>query len=104
MVATITELRPIKRRVLIMVDGRRFACVPRAWVDELQLAQFDEVDADELGQAIAARQFEGAYAYALDLLAASMRTRKQVLTKLAGSAWPRAGCWTTRPTRRAARS
>ena len=83
MMATITELRPLKRRVLIMVDGRRFACVPRVWVDELQLEQFDEVDADELGQAIAARQFEGAYAYALDLLAASMRTRKQVLTKLA---------------------
>ena len=62
MMATITELRPLKRRVLIMVDGRRFACVPRAWVDELQLVQFDEVDADELGQAIAARQFEGAYA------------------------------------------
>lgn len=81
--ATITELRPIKRRVLIMVDGRRFACVPEAWARELELAQFDEVDADELGQAIASRQFEGAYSYALDLLAGSMRTRRQVLTKLA---------------------
>lgn len=81
--ATITELRPIKRRVLIMVDGRRFACVPRVWADELELCQFDEVDADELSSAIAARQFEGAYSYALDLLAASMRTKKQILTKLA---------------------
>lgn len=81
--ATITELRPIKRRVLIMVDGRRFACVPEAWARELELAQFDEVDADELGQAIASRQFEGAYSYALDMLASSMRTRRQVLTKLA---------------------
>lgn len=81
--ATITELRPIKRRVLVMVDGRRFACVPRAWVAELELKQFDEVDVDELSAAVAARQFEGAYAYALDMLAASMRTRRQVLTKLA---------------------
>lgn len=66
-----------------MVDGRRFACVPGAWVRELELGQFDEVDVDELGAAIASRQFEGAYAYALDMLAASMRTKKQILTKLA---------------------
>ena len=66
-----------------MVDGRRFACVPGAWVRELELRQFDEVDVDELGAAIASRQFEGAYAYALDMLAASMRTKKQILTKLA---------------------
>ena len=66
--ATITELRPIKRRVLIMVDGRHFACVPAAWIAELELNQFDEVDVDELEGAVAARQFEGAYAYALDLL------------------------------------
>lgn len=81
--ATITELRPLKRRIIIMVDGRRFACVPGAWVRELELGQFDEVDVDELGAAIASRQFEGAYAYALDMLAASMRTKKQILTKLA---------------------
>lgn len=81
--ATITELRPLKRRIIIMVDGRRFACVPGAWVRELELRQFDEVDVDELGAAIASRQFEGAYAYALDMLAASMRTKKQILTKLA---------------------
>lgn len=81
--ATITELRPLKRRIIIMVDGRRFACVPDAWVRELELRQFDEVDVDELGAAIASRQFEGAYAYALDMLAASMRTKKQILTKLA---------------------
>lgn len=81
--ATITELRPLKRRIIIMVDGRRFACVPGAWVRELELRQFDEVDVDELGVAIASRQFEGAYAYALDMLAASMRTKKQILTKLA---------------------
>ena len=43
-----------------MVDGRRFACVPGAWVRELELRQFDEVDVDELGAAIASRQFEGA--------------------------------------------
>ena len=66
-----------------MVDGRRFACVPGAWVRELELRQFDEVDVDELGAAIASRQFEGAYAYALDMLAASIRTKKQILTKLA---------------------
>ena len=81
--ATITELRPLKRRIIIIVDGRRFACVPGAWVRELELRQFDEVDVDELGAAIASRQFEGAYAYALDMLAASMRTKKQILTKLA---------------------
>ena len=81
--ATVTELRPLKRRIIIMVDGRRFACVPGAWVRELELRQFDEVDVDELGAAIASRQFEGAYAYALDMLAASMRTKKQILTKLA---------------------
>lgn len=81
--ATITELRPLKRRIIVMVDGRRFACVPGAWVRELELGQFDEVDVDELGAAIASRQFEGAYAYALDMLAASMRTKKQILTKLA---------------------
>lgn len=81
--ATITELRPLKRRIIIMVDGRRFACVPGAWVRELELGQFDEVDVDELGAAIASRQFEGAYAYALDMLAASMHTKKQILTKLA---------------------
>ena len=81
--ATITELRPLKKRIIIMVDGRRFACVPGAWVRELELRQFDEVDVDELGAAIASRQFEGAYAYALDMLAASMRTKKQILTKLA---------------------
>ena len=81
--ATITELRPLKRRIIIMVDGRRFACVPGAWVRELELGQFDEVDVDELGAAIASRQFDGAYAYALDMLAASMRTKKQILTKLA---------------------
>ena len=81
--ATITELKPLKRRIIIMVDGRRFACVPGAWVRELELRQFDEVDVDELGAAIASRQFEGAYAYALDMLAASMRTKKQILTKLA---------------------
>lgn len=81
--ATITELRPLKRRIIIMVDGRRFACVPGAWVRELELRQFDEVDVDELGAAIASRQFEGAYAYALDMLAASMHTKKQILTKLA---------------------
>lgn len=81
--ATITELRPLKRRIIIMVDGRRFACVPGAWVRELELRQFDEVDVDELGAAIASRQFEGAYAYALDMLAAAMRTKKQILTKLA---------------------
>ena len=56
--ATITELRPLKRRIIIMVDGRRFACVPGAWVRELELRQFDEVDVDELGAAIASRQFE----------------------------------------------
>ena len=81
--ATITELRPLKRRIIIMVDGRRFACVPGAWVRELELRQFDEVDVDELGAAIASRQFKGAYAYALDMLAASMHTKKQILTKLA---------------------
>lgn len=81
--ATITELRPLKRRIIIMVDGRRFACVPGAWVRELELRQFDEVDVDELGAAIASLQFEGAYAYALDMLAASMHTKKQILTKLA---------------------
>ena len=46
--ATITELRPIKRRVLIAVDGRRFACVPRSWIEELDLHQYDDVDTDEL--------------------------------------------------------
>ena len=81
--ATITELKPLKKRIIIMVDGRRFACVPRTWVSELQLKQFDDVDMDELGSAIASRQFEGAYAYALDLLAESMHTKKQILTKLA---------------------
>ena len=81
--ATITELRPIKRRVLIAVDGRRFACVPRSWIEELDLHQYDDVDTDELGGAIAARQFEGAYSYALELLAGAMRSRRQVLTKLA---------------------
>ena len=81
--ATITELKPLKRRMIIMVDGRRFACVPQTWVSELQLKQFDEVDPDELSSAIASRQFEGAYAYALDMLAASMHTKKQILTKLA---------------------
>lgn len=81
--AMITELRPIKRRVQIFVDGRSFACVPRDWLDELELHQYDDVDPDDLGGAIAARQFEGEYAYALELLAGAMRSRRQVLAKLA---------------------
>lgn len=81
--ASITELKPIKRRVQIFVNGRSFACVPAAWIDELGLSQYDEVDPDELGGAIAARQFGGAYEYALELLAGAMRSRRQVLQKLA---------------------
>lgn len=70
-----------------MLDGRRFACVPAAWINELGLERLGEVDPYKLADMVASRQFEGAYALALDMLADAMHTRRQILEKLA-----RCGC------------
>ena len=81
--ALLNELRPQgKSRVWIMLDGRRCACVPRGLIAELGLSVGEYVDEDELGDQLAARQFEGAYQYAVSMLAASAKSSRQLQQKL----------------------
>ena len=81
--AFITALREVKNSVLVQVDNHPFARVPLRWVSEMGLASGQEVDTEELGCEIARRQFAPAYRLALEMLAASAMSRRDLMRKLA---------------------